>query len=108
MKWYALIFVAIVIEGLITYAKTLFVDRKFQWQIFTAMVIGVVCALAFNIDLFALGGITSTVPYIGMVLTGILLSRGSNYVFDLIGKLTNAEVEAHFEAVKNPNETAEG
>ncbi len=84
MEWYALIFVAIVIEGVISYAKTLVVDKEFQWQIFAAMTLGIACAVAFKIDLFALTGINAQIPYFGMVLTGILLSRGSNYVFDLL------------------------
>lgn len=90
MKWYALLFLAIVIEAVITYGRTLFVDRRFQWQIAAAMLLGVGCALAFGVDLFAVAGVPAAVPYVGQVLTGILLSRGSNYVFDLIGKLTTA------------------
>ena len=88
MKWYAMLFLAIVIEAVITYAKTLFVERKFQWQIAAAMLLGVGCALAFGIDLFAVAGIPAAVPYVGNILTGILLSRGSNYMFDLMGQLT--------------------
>ena len=33
MEWYTLIFVAIIIEALITYAKTFVVDKKIQWQV---------------------------------------------------------------------------
>ncbi len=91
MKWYGLIFLAIVIEGVITYAKTLFVNKTFQWQILASMVFGVGCALAFGVDLFAIAGIEAAVPYVGQILTGVLLSRGSNYVFDLLGKLTEAK-----------------
>ena len=88
MKWYAMLFLAIVIEAVITYAKTLFVDRKVQWQIAAAMLLGVGCALAFGIDLFAVAGGAAAVPYVGNILTGVLLSRGSNYMFDLMGQLT--------------------
>lgn len=91
MKWYAMLFLAIVIEAVITYAKTLFVDRKVQWQIAAAMLLGVGCALAFGIDLFAVAGIPAAVPYVGNILTGVLLSRGSNYMFDLMGQLTNIQ-----------------
>ena len=88
MEWYAILFLAIVIEAVITYAKTLFVEKKFQWQIAAAMLLGIGCALAFGIDLFEVAGIPAAVPYVGTVLTGVLLSRGSNYMFDLIGQLT--------------------
>ena len=33
-------------------------------------------------------------PYAGCVLTGVLISRGSNYIFDLISKIQNAGSEA--------------
>lgn len=93
MKWYALIFVSIVIEGIISYCKTLVVDKKFQWQILGSMLLGIGCALTFGVDLFAVAGVEAQVPYIGQVLTGVLLSRGSNYVYDLLKQLTNAKTE---------------
>lgn len=89
MEWYALIFVAIVIEALITYAKTFVVDKKIQWQVIASVALGVLCAIAFKVDLFEIGGITSTIPYFGMVLTGVLMSRGSNYLYDVIKKITS-------------------
>lgn len=109
MKWYAIIFLAIVIEAVITYARTLVIDRKFQWQIAAAMALGIVCALAFGVDLFAVAGIPAAVPYVGQALTGVLLSRGSNYVFDLIGRLTTAKTKtAQYDETDAPDETAEG
>lgn len=89
MEWYTLIFVAIIIEALITYAKTFVVDKKIQWQVVASAVLGILCAVAFNVDLFKIGGITSSIPYFGIVLTGILLSRGSNYLYDIIKKITS-------------------
>ncbi len=94
MKWYALLFLAVIIEAVITYAQTLVVNKRIQWQIAAAMLLGVGCALAFGIDLFAIAGIPAAVPYVGQILTGVLLSRGSNYVFDLIGKLTTVGEKA--------------
>lgn len=93
MKWYSLVFVSIVIEGIITYAKTVVVEKQVQWQVVGSMLLGVGCALAFDVDLFAIAGITAAVPYVGQVLTGVLLSRGSNYVYDLLKQLTNAKTE---------------
>lgn len=94
MEWYALIFLAIVIEGLVTYTRTLVVDKVFQWQILAAMGLGIGCALAFGVDLFAIAGINSNVPFVGEILTGVVLSRGSNYLFDLIGQITKQKEEA--------------
>ncbi len=71
MKWYALLFLSIVIEAVVTYAGTLFVDRRFQWQIAAAMLLGVSCALAFGVDLFAVAGVPAAANPV--VSTGTLL-----------------------------------
>lgn len=86
-----IIAVAILIEGLVEYGKTIadtFNDgekRTALIQVIT-IVIGVGLAFAFDADMFVPLGLTVN-HYIGMVLTGIVMSRGSNYVSDLIGKL---------------------
>ena len=51
--------------------------------------LGIIIAVAYKLDLPAHFNLKSQIPYVGCVLTGILLSRGSNYIFDLIDKLTN-------------------
>nr|WP_319488595.1 hypothetical protein [uncultured Caproiciproducens sp.] len=88
-QFVTLILMAIIVEGLVTYAKTFFVGGKFQWQQLVGIALGVIAALAYNVDIFALLGITSGVPYVGAILTGILISRGSNYIFDLVKTLQN-------------------
>lgn len=40
-----------------------------------------------RVDLFALLGLSLCVPYLGLVLTAIILARGSNFVHDLLGRL---------------------
>ena len=89
MQFFGLIFLAIVVEGLITYIKTFFADGKFKWQMLVGIGFGVLSAVAFRVDLFTYVGMESSVPYLGAALTGILISRGSNYVFDLLGKVTD-------------------
>lgn len=55
------------------------------------IVVGIGLAFAFNADMFIPLGLTVN-HYIGMVLTGIVMSRGSNYVSDLIGKIGQTTV----------------
>jgi len=38
-------------------------------------------------DLFELLGLPVAVPYLGTILTAVILARGSNFVHDLIGAL---------------------
>lgn len=82
--FFGVIFLAIVVEGIISYITLFFVDGKIKWQVIIAIILGMGVAVAYGVDLFALAGLQSRVPYIGSLLTGILLSRGSNYIFDLM------------------------
>jgi hypothetical protein len=80
---------AILIEAIITYFNQFFVQEDFCWQMLFSITLGIIIAVAYRLDLPAHFNLTSQIPYVGCVLTGILLSRGSNYVFDLFGKLSN-------------------
>lgn len=84
MNFFAIVFLAIIVEGIITYTREIVVNKKLQWQVFVAICLGVLVSIAYNVDLLALAGLVSTIPFLGCVLTGILISRGSNYIFDLV------------------------
>lgn len=88
----ALVFFAILIEGMVEYIK-LGIQKNICIEIISSMVLGLIVAFGFHLDFFAAVGITTDVPYISTVLTGIIVSRGSNYAFDLIGKFTEVEAE---------------
>ena len=86
-----IIAVAILIEGLVEYGKTILdmVDtgeRKTAIIQCITIVVGILMAFAFNADIFATVGIAVN-HTIGMILTGIIMSRGSNYVSDFIGRI---------------------
>jgi hypothetical protein len=44
--------------------------------------------LGSRVDLFVMLGISLEVAYLGIILTAVLLSRGSNFIHDLIGTLS--------------------
>lgn len=86
-----IIAVAILIEGLVEYGKTIgdMVENGEKKTAITqciTIIVGILLMLAFDKDLFAVIGMPVN-HYIGIVLTGIIASRGSNYVSDFIGKL---------------------
>ena len=87
--FFGIIFFAIITERLVTYINTFFVESKFQFKMLSAIILGVGVSMAYKLDLLVLFGIETTVPYVSYILTGILISGGSNYVYDLIGKFTN-------------------
>lgn len=94
----ALLFMlAIIVEALIDYATSIFtlVDGKLKvsWKKIASIALSVFLAIAAGADLLAGVGLVFQIPYVGMVLTGIFFSRGSNYVADLLTLLTNARLK---------------
>ena len=57
-----------------------------------ALVVGLVMAFGAGQNLFLLIGVEFAYPIVGTVLAGIVVSRGSNYIHDLIAKLQGEEV----------------
>ncbi len=94
---------AIVVEALVEYGKS--IGRAFMEEggVKTAVTqlcaigLGVVLCFACGGDLFAAVGVDFAWPWLGVVLTGVLISRGANYVSDFIGKLQKKEVDKNGE-----------
>lgn len=51
-----------------------------------AIVCGLIVSFATNLDILSIVDIKTSVPYVGIILTGILISRGSNFIHDLLIK----------------------
>ena len=85
-----MIMTALLVEGVITYFNEFFVSGNAPWQMVFSLILGIVIAMAYKLDLPKYLGLQSDIYYIGTVLTGILISRGSNYLYDLISKVLNA------------------
>lgn len=83
-----MIMVAILIEGIVTYFNEFFVSSNIPRQMIFSLILGMVISVSYELDLPNHLGLKSTIPYVGSILTGILISRGSNYLYDLINKLT--------------------
>lgn len=54
-----------------------------------AIITGVILAVAAQVDFFRIMGVPLMIPYLGMVFTGIIISRGANFIHDII-KITEA------------------
>lgn len=92
MSTIAMVFVlGVVVEALVEYAKLIFADKVFNWKQLVAALLGIGLAILAQVDLFAAVGVTFIVPYVGMVLTGIIFSRGANYASDII-KLIQSKI----------------
>ena len=92
MDWFAVIAFAILVEGIVEYFKLAFPRFGMSQLIVPVTVLlGVAVCVLYGCDLLAVMGLVTPVPYVGNVLTGILVARGSNYIYDVIGKFTDAQ-----------------
>ena len=86
-----IIAVAILIEALVEYAKTITKmvedgEKKTAITQCATVVLGVLLSFAFNADLFVPIGIEVN-HVVGTIITGIIASRGANYISDFIKKI---------------------
>lgn len=82
----SLIVFAILIEAVITNIRWA-IENEFTWVKVSSLVLGILLAVVYQIDLVSQLGFTAVVPYVGSVLTGVILSRGSNVVYEVITNL---------------------
>ena len=83
---------AIITEALVEYGKT--VGRAViggEWKTavtqLAAILLGVFLCFATGADLFAWVGVDFAWKWVGVLVTGVIASRGSNYVSDIVKKL---------------------
>lgn len=81
---------AIIIEATITYINQFFVGGEFCWEMLLSIIFGVFISISYEIDIPKYLNLNSRIPYLSNILTGILISRGSNYIYDLITKMVQS------------------
>ena len=83
---------AITVEALVQYGKNIVAMalnkeyKTFATQL-AAIVLAVLVCLATGADLYSLLGVSFAVSWLGILLTGVVISRGSNYASDFIKRL---------------------
>lgn len=82
-----IIFLAFFIEGLVEYLFNRDDGVKQPVLRYVALIIGVALAIAYKVDILAMVGLTTTIPFIGYIVSGIIIGRGSNYVNDAVSML---------------------
>lgn len=77
---------AVVIEGTITYlfGKNEEYNQSRNWLMYVSLLFGIVVAIAYKVDIVAMTGLQSPFPYVGEVVSGLILGRGSNYLNDIL------------------------
>lgn len=67
--------------------KMVWQTGKFNWDRIGAIAVCLILAFGARLDIFELVGIPLVTPYVGTALTGILASRGANFIHDLYSKI---------------------
>lgn len=77
-----LIIMAFLVEALWETLKMTWQEGKLNKDRVGALVSGLIIAFTINIDLFTTIGLTPNFKYVGVIATGILISRGANFMHD--------------------------
>ncbi len=89
---WSLVFAAIVVETIVNIIDNLD-EGNTTWKYWTALGVslafGLVVSLNYDIDVFKLVGLEGRVPFVGAILTGLIISRGSNIVSDIVDRLNS-------------------
>lgn len=87
MEYAQLIIIAILIEAIWENIKIVWQNGKLSIDMLGSLVLSILVCILTRADIFPIVGITVVVPFIGNVLTGIIVSRGANFIHDLFTKI---------------------
>ena len=86
-EFFALVAAAVLVEAVVSFIDNI-KDKNTEWKYWASLGVGlavaIVVALNYDIDIFEIVGLEANWPYVGAVLTAVILARGSNYIADLI------------------------
>ena len=92
MSIVTIITIALLVEAIWETLKMVWKEGKININTIGALAVGILVSILAKIDIFTMQGINLSIPVIGWILTGILLSRGANFIHDLFNKIGDKEV----------------
>ena len=92
MSIVTIITIALLVEAIWETLKMVWQEGKINVNTIGALIVGIAVSILAKIDIFAMQGISLSIPLVGWILTGILMSRGANFIHDLFNKLGEKEV----------------
>ncbi len=107
MEVQSIIVLAFLVEAIYSNLRMIWDSNKFNWNNLGALVLSILVAVCTGVDVFPALGINVIVPFVGSVLTGVLISRGSNVVFDILKKLNSVlsgQVKTEYIAIETEKE----
>lgn len=89
MEYAQLVVIAILIEAIWENLKMIWENGKLSIDKLGSLIMSILVCLLVGIDIFPIVGLPILVPFVGSILTGVIVSRGANFVHDLFNKLNN-------------------
>ena len=86
MEITTLLIIAILVEAIWENIKSIW-DGGFNINRIGSLALAILICVLTKLDLFAIVGIYLSIPIVAYILTGIIVSRGANFVNDLFGKI---------------------
>lgn len=87
MDFAQLVLIAILVEAIWENLKMTYDKKKLNINMIGSLVLGILICILAKVDIFAIVGLNLFIPFIGSIFTGIIVSRGANFVNDLFKKL---------------------
>jgi len=94
MAFIKLLIIAATLEAVWETCKMFWEEGKLNIDRIGSAMLGVFLCLTSGIDFFVMVEIPLLVPYAGMVLSGLLISRGANFVHDFLATVENIKAGA--------------
>lgn len=88
-----IIFSGLVVESVWETLKMVWQEGRLSADRIGALFVGTLVAFAWPVDLFAVVGQKFAWPMVGIVLTGVIISRGANFVHDILKTLDTISKE---------------
>lgn len=87
MDFAQLVLIAILVEAVWENLKMIWQENKVSVNMIGSLILSIIICCLAQIDIFAIVGIPLLVPVVGYILTGVIASRGANFINDLFSKI---------------------
>jgi hypothetical protein len=92
MEFVDIVILAMIAEALWETLKMVWQNGKISIDRIGAILVGILIAVGCGIDVFEAIGLPMKIPFVGIVLTGLLFSRGANFIHDILSSISNVNI----------------
>jgi hypothetical protein len=81
---FKIVVAATIVEAIVETLKMIWDRNKISISKILAIIVGIIIAIVCEVDILSAVGLPVILPILGYILTGILISRGANFVSDFV------------------------